>query len=131
MSVSLSVYQELLPYSGTDISKSIICQSDSCLCQYCYIEDPILLEWDAVSVDKQILPCQGSVGCHITLPCHVGIQILMDRASSPRKAETSTTQIVKVLQQHFFNSKADTLELAIDLGDTLKDASKSVCEQEH
>jgi len=54
----------------------------------------------------------------------------MATESSPTKAELSTTQIRKVLQQHFFNSKADTLEIAIDLGDTLKDASKSVCEQE-
>jgi len=82
-------------------------------------------------MDEQILACQGSVGCHITLPCHVGIQILMDRASYPIKLESSATQIRKVLQQHFFNSKADTLAVAIDLDDMLKDDSKSVCERDH
>jgi len=41
--------------------------------------------------------------------------------------ELSTTPIRKVLQQHLFNSKADTLAVAIDLGDVLKDSSKSVC----
>jgi ferredoxin len=69
-----------------------------------------------MSLDKQILACQGRGGCHNTLPCHVGMQKPMDTASYPTKAESSTTPIRKVLQQHFFNSKAETLAVAIDLG---------------
>ena len=80
-----------------------------------------------MSVDKQILAYQGSVGYHNKLPCPVGIQTLMDTASYPTKAELSTAQIRKVLQQHFFNSKADTFAVAIDLGNVLKGASKNIC----
>jgi len=54
----------------------------------------------------------------------------MDTASYPTKVESSTAQIRKVLQQHFFNSKADTFAVAIDLANMLKDASKAVCIRE-
>jgi hypothetical protein len=63
-------------------------------------------------VDKQILAYQGSVGYHKKLPCPLGIQILMDTALYLTKVESSTAQIRKVLQQHFFNFKADTLAVA-------------------
>lgn len=82
-----------------------------------------------MSVDKQILERQGNVGCHNTLPCHVGIQILVVKASY-HTTRNRQLHHLEVLQQHLFNSKTDTLAVAIDLGDMLKDASKNVCVRE-
>jgi hypothetical protein len=87
VAVSLTLYKQHLPYSGTDICTSIILHSDSGLCDYCYVEDSIHLGWDAVLVDKQTLACQGSVDSHNTLPCYVGILLLMDIASYRTKAK--------------------------------------------
>jgi len=62
--MSLTVYKQHLPYSGTEICthKHYMTVSDSGLCDYCYFEDSILLGHDSVSVDDQILAYQGSVG---------------------------------------------------------------------
>jgi alpha/beta superfamily hydrolase len=46
---------------------------------------------------------------------------------TPQKQNRQTTQIRKVLQQHFFNSKTDTLAVATGLGDMLKESLKNVC----
>ena len=83
-----------------------------------------------MSVDKRTLTCQGSVGCHKNYLVMSGLKYSSIQHHFPPMWNRQTTQIRKVLQQYFYNSKADTLAVAIDLGNMLKEASKSVCIRE-
>jgi hypothetical protein len=94
VAVTLTVYKQHPPYSGTDFCTSIIFPSVTVACVTTVIlKIPF---WNGMlCLGNQILSFQGNVGSYTTLPSHVRIQLPMEAASYISNTESSATPLQK------------------------------------